>query len=1048
MDFKKLEHNDIVLYKQRDKTKIGLGRVVNVELEVELNQVQVHTTPDRKVSLSRYLEVLNNLEDDNQLSVLLNNLSRRYEQPRKDSTKPSEILKSRSSSFIDSTMEGLVLKKSNVEEESVMLDPEAVNHGNDESIGPVNEVIKKDSSKDEEGIFPYIKMGSKVSSRERKKSNKIFYIVQSFETYKYIIQYQRMFKHYKILAHPKWVNIKNNYCRVLKNQIMFELAMKTFDIKKLYETNKNLQNVMINNLIRIYKKEKQIIMTSIFLNFLKSLDVRIVLQNNALVTNDDMNEMLSRVERKKSTSQVSVEKLNYSHSLDNGNVMANNSFRDSMISSVGEEEVNHVIKENKGKGTNHCGNEEESDEESDAELKENESGDDDVNTSKRDDLKKKNRRKRKLVAGENVQYEFKGKLLANFKTPEGILYREYVKKLYRNKNSMLAYFSIVPFIFWINNSYYFSSLNIEISIFEIFEIIKKLDSSQKLYLSLIFPKEKEEKREEEIKQKGVLTEEEEMREEKEKEIESEQMIHTEKDEEPIPKKTEVKKKEIERRTSGRLKELYSLENKKELNNFVHKRISKSRGRGGGIKRKHKIDITSDSRKNVSGRKRMKKIEVDKDERRKKQEEINEDQAETEKLKIEMNIEESEEADVSNENGEGLEEINKEKFDTEENKAKIKNEVEENKKNIKNEVEDPNEIIKEEVHNKENCINEEQLNSTKENMDKSVESINESTEFEKMKKIQMLYKYCKKDINILLYVYTIHIYLNKLCKHVIVKVLNSKNKNRKKQMFEDTDFLLAPLLGYCYANNYTLTLKRLRKKVSGTNTADGKGNQIVSNDSNSMLIAERLKNQIMNTTNLSSSVIVRGGRRSKVSMRRRSKGKEGKGERKRNKRRTSIGRTRRRSSSQNNGREPTRRNSSSRSRQQQVTNKTNRKIINLYLWGIFNWNYRKTLRISFNSISNKKISYFDIYNFYFYNYEIITDLASIDKDLNVLMEIYTEIKNMLFQNTELYEDLFFIKTPGNVKSKNLNTPEEITNFWMKTLHKLSTIKNGFYDYFDI
>ncbi|EDL47194.1 hypothetical protein, conserved [Plasmodium vivax] len=356
--------------------------------------------------------------------------------------------------------------------------------------------------------------------------------------------------------------------------------------------------------------------------------------------------------------------------------------------------------------------------------------------------------------------------------------------------------------------------------------------------------------------------------------------------------------------------------------------------------------------------------------------------------------------------------------------------------------------------------------------KLAEHIKKFLDDEKIKKIETLYKFCKEDINILLYVYVMHIYVSKLCKNVIVKVLNPKCKNVKKKKYPDNDFILTPLIGYSYANYYYLKInKRKRKtkmkgKTKMKTKMEKKAEKKTEKKTKAKIKTEK-KTKAKTKTEKKIDQRFKLIKKTLITKKRKRKKKKKRGRKKKliEQTKTEVKRRRRR-------RRRTRKKKSdllsdtyvkpkrSRSRLKKISKMKNTddktcgktenvikcttKFVNFYLWGIYNWNYNKTLRVSFNNISNKKISSFDIYNFFFYNYDTISNLNEINKDLSTLIGIYKNVRTVLYQNSSIYGNLFLLK-PTNSMTRT-HSDDELIKFWLKTLNELHQIREGFCKFF--
>ncbi|CRH04108.1 conserved Plasmodium protein, unknown function [Plasmodium relictum] len=1257
---KNFEHNDIIFFKQKDKSKIGIGRIINFNTELKLNNINLNS--NKKVSLANYLKILNNLSNSKYVYSLINSLSK----DNLDNDNEDVITNEKNVNKIYEKKERNILSYFSKKERNVSNSSSTLKKNMNGNHSYESEKKIKQNGK---VSFNSSISKTKLINEERKKSSKVFYIIQSFETYKYLIQYKKAFKHYKVFFHKKWESIKTSYCKNLQNEITFELAMKLFEIKKLYANNKNLQNIMINNLIKIYRSEKHFHADYFFLNLIKKIDVRIILQNNVLLTNDDINDMISTYDKNKKETNEKID---------------HNTSDKCKINNVPEKST-----QEKYANQNDISNCENEDEKSA------------VEDLKIDSNNKKTVRK-KIVEGECFQYELKGNLLANFRSSKGVIYRGFVKNLFKNKNTILSYFLIIPSFFWFNDSYYFSCLNIDIDIFEILEIIKKIDNSKKLYIDNIsfvkyqnyqnLKKSNYEKNEKEIqnilkeeKDKNMLQGLKEINEEKEEKNEEQEFQEKngkehKQDKKKQERKEKIKGNENEKKTKKKRKkdnEQNKEEKKKEKDEKIKKRKKVIEQDDEIIEKEKKVKGRKKEQKEVNKEKEKEKEKKSK--RKKKEKEAYEEEEGGEnnfsnktelkgfyKKGYSLDTNATKEDDnthkkstininyegknsyinkitdffkISENNKQKLNNTNEEEFcqENEKNEKKSYNISNENKslnneneninsnfvyykseninnknlididentsdknknKNINNKNENTNNncIEDKNINNKNentnnNCIEDKNINNESENINNKNENINteneniniknENTniknesittknenitiksesittknenitikneninikneniniknenvniknqsinieneytnnkiandkdenindknenankikkdkdenidgisicnedellklekkenclkiennlkysneyinkddkisnnnytlkiyndiqtdnnsflknrnseymkrliEIEKIKKIEMLYRYCKEDINILLYIYVMHIYINKLCKHVIVKVLNPKCKNLKKKKYEDRDFILTPLIGYSYANFYYLKLNKMKKKLKTDKKIDKKNYKLINQKLIKKERKRRKKNELKSETDIEKKKIHSSSSSDSSFKSKILKGKNN----------------------------PLMKDVNKKLKKMQIT-KCSKKNINLYLWGIFNWNYKKTLRISFNNISNRKISNYDVYNFFFYNYETLSDLSEIDKDLNKLINIYKNIKTILYQNSSIYGDLFLLKVKNNLIKTN--SDEELINFWLKTLDELYGIKEGFYKFF--
>ncbi|KAI4835970.1 hypothetical protein MKS88_005189 [Plasmodium brasilianum] len=1524
------EHNDIVFFKQKEKNKIGLGRIVNFYTELKVNDV--HLTPDHKLSLSNYIKILNNLSNRKYVQNYINSLSNEnasntIEQEVTTNVEDINVNGNNNiSNKIHKKKEKAVLNYFNRKEEKNSNSNSSSNSNNNSSSNSNSNSNSNSSSNSNSNINlrkrtknnSVLKYERKIrqngrdllngissstydinnnyvicTNDEKKKTSKIFYIIHSFNTYKYMLHYKKAFKHYKILFHKKWESIKISFCKNIQNQVNFVLAMKLFEIKKLYPNNVHLQNIMINNLMKIYKSEKDLHIDYLVLNFIKKLDVRIILQNNVLITNDDFNDIITK--NKKNIEEEKKENISFN----------NTNYNQEITNSTRYEEHLKELPSNKTGLTyqEHGRYYDYNDEEKDISCYEH---------LKRENDKYKNvPRKIKLVEGETLQYELRGSILAKFKSPRGVIYRGYIKNIFKSKNTILPYFLIVPSFFWFNDSYYFSCLNIDIDIFQLFEIIKIIDKSKReqidnipltKYKNLIkandythhnnqkdemlffllkdtekrkiihekdigkmkeyvthneksekqgwselhknkgnkykmeditirkeddkkddvicnFRKkrkkvqqqiqrnkrakreklimrtedieeggiqqkrrgrkrierktesekndmevkkeeeemgkekreeekeekkkeeeekeekrkekeEKEEKRKEEEEQLGNgeekqvgNEEEEQVGNEEEEQVENEEELledkhqqmkdendRTKEEEQEKQKNNEEGKKENEQeeQTKKQNYEMDKKENEKEYettkqNNEeekkeneemkpkVHNELNKIEEANFFFKKKDiietgltkKIEVSKKSIFNlnkektntyilkitnffkISENRKLKSNNKDEKEvlsQNSKSESTNENNQKVGEIidtlrdKKEGTTENKGDINIENQNinnkNESVQDIEENIYISEENtndkeinindkmedanmKKENKNDKEENITNKKGEIiikkvnidekvvhvtdrvdyinnenvehmcyrkeEDGsknvnindkkvpdtlNEVIicdkneeesnkskngniikvniddnsadnnielinnkkdnscsenelvnggnvdennapnnlkkyfddneKEPLNNKNQLQNSEMINPQKafdkneiinlenvndsntkgkneeakyvkqegiereehyscanidntNNWDKEVnineaptlngkqtidnnssnnnnndnnggsyingnrinpcgnkdlEQIKRFIEDEKIKKIEMLYRYCKEDLNILLYVYVMHIYVNKLCKNVIVKVLNPKCKYVKKKKYEDRDFILTPLIGYSYSNYYYLKLNKIKYKLKAEKKIDRRFKLI----KNSLIIKREQKRKKK-----------KRGRKKKLIPNETDKKKK-KGRRKNISNNLSNDNPFKLKKSR--GKKISRFKHSYHKTCENMDQivKCTEKYINLYLWGIFNWNYKKTLRVSFNNISNKKISNFDVYNFFFYNYETISNLKiveliiltlttcksanEINKDLKILINIYQNVRNILYQNSSIYGSMFLLKQSHNLTRTHSN--EEVHN----------------------
>ncbi|KYN93283.1 hypothetical protein PGSY75_0022800B, partial [Plasmodium gaboni] len=337
------------------------------------------------------------------------------------------------------------------------------------------------------------------------------------------------------------------------------------------------------------------------------------------------------------------------------------------------------------------------------------------------------------------------------------------------------------------------------------------------------------------------------------------------------------------------------------------------------------------------------------------------------------------------------------------------------------------------------------------------------EEEKMNKVDMLYKYCKNNINILLYIYVMHIYINKLCKNIIVKILKPNIKYGNKTKYDHTDFILSPLIGYSYSKFYRLKFNYMNIQLTSDGNIDRRYKLAKEHLKNKQEQKKNIKkkkkkfNQLNcnnkesdTQLNLSSDTDIYD-KRLKLKKDKIIKSKchiikkDNKCNYKKNEFFTQDDKDDKDDKDEkDSSKEYFLSNNYNINDDTDSTKKSYNENINFYLWGIFNWDYRKTLRVSLNSISNKKINNFDIYNFFFYNYDTISNLNEINKDLGILIDIYKSIKNILYQNLSLYGDLLLLNAPYNMT--RTHTDEELICFWLKTLNQLYLIRDGFSNYF--
>ncbi|CAD2107723.1 conserved Plasmodium protein, unknown function [Plasmodium vinckei] len=323
-----LYHNDIVFFKHKEKNKIGIGRVVN--FNTELNTNGIHLTPDHNITLLNSLKILNNINNtkyvQNYITKLTNKNDRRRrkrEKIKSENTIDNNNSDNNKNCSNSSSNTNVINKNSEKKQSSITqyfikndkdneTDDVSLKNNTHDSIGGESENgITKDTASEDNNNYASTCNNNdskdditkddiakddkkKYGLTERKKSGKMFYIVQSFGTYKYLLQYKKFYAHYKMFVHKKWKNVKIRFCKNIQNKISFVLAMKVFEIKKLYHNNINLQNFMINNLMKIYKSEKDLHIDNNILCYIHNVDVRVILQNNVLITNDDFNDVISK----------------------------------------------------------------------------------------------------------------------------------------------------------------------------------------------------------------------------------------------------------------------------------------------------------------------------------------------------------------------------------------------------------------------------------------------------------------------------------------------------------------------------------------------------------------------------------------------------------------------------------------------------------------------------------------------------------------------------------------------------------------------------------
>ncbi|KMZ78172.1 hypothetical protein PVIIG_04946 [Plasmodium vivax India VII] len=538
------EHNDVVFFKHKEKNKIGIGRVVNFYTELKINDILL--VSDHNVTLANYTKILNNINDGKYLQSYIANLgsengaSTPYQASNSNASEKSNCKLYEKEQKQD-------YKHTNVKEKNEEKEMHANTKTGNNNNSANNPEFKCEMKKRRRRKKTHTKDTALIHSNsisncvmrkndEKRKASKLFYIVQSLENYKYILQYKKAFKHYKLFTHKKWEVIKTLFCKNIQNQVSFVLAVKLLEVKKLYANNVNLQNVMINNLMKIYKSEKDLHVDHLVLNFIKKLDVRIILQNNVLITNDDFNEILSR--NKKEKEEDSKRKMLHSNKVD-GHLDEANATTQGEIShllgshrgscgsgKVGSDYDNGISTSHQGghvdgqqndmphaSNVDHFGKcpvdwgmEQPADLGTKQPIDIGTKGLFDFGTKQPFDFgtkqpfdfegsrkrRKKTKislqkyaRKRKVIEGETYQYELKGNLLAKFKSPQGVAYRGCIKSICKGKNSILSYFLIVPSFFWFNDSFYFSCLNIDMDIFQLLEIIKIVDNSKKKQIESI-----------------------------------------------------------------------------------------------------------------------------------------------------------------------------------------------------------------------------------------------------------------------------------------------------------------------------------------------------------------------------------------------------------------------------------------------------------------------------------------------------------------------------------------------------------------------------------
>ncbi|KJP88559.1 hypothetical protein AK88_01838 [Plasmodium fragile] len=538
------EHNDVVFFKHKDKNKIGIGRVVNFYTELKINDILLPS--DHNVTLANCIKILNNINDEKYVQSYIANSTSEYvdSTPYQASTsnanekincKPYEKDEKQDYKHAD-------LKEKNEDNEIQATTRTGSNNNNANNPEFKCEMKKRRRRKKKHALDDTalihtnsISNGITRKNDEKRRVSKLFYIVQSLENYKYSLQYKKSFKHYKIFTHNKWELIKSLFCKNIQNKISFVLAVKLLEVKKVYANNINLQNVMINNLMKIYKSERDLHVDHLVLNYIKKVDVRIILQNNVLITNDDFNEIFSRHRKKieedrkrtllhsnnddahldeaNSITQGEMTHLWDSYSGSSGSVTVGSDYDDdiktphqgghvhdqqndmhnsSNVNYVDRFPVDWGHKEPPNFGKKHppkyamkylihYGKKQPTDS-----LLYSHDREGTRTIHKKDNINLQNyKKKRKVIEGETYQYELKGNLLAKFKSPQGRAYRGCIKSICKGKNNIFSYFLIVPSCFWFNDSYYFSCLNIDIDIFQLLEIIKIVDNSKKKQIESI-----------------------------------------------------------------------------------------------------------------------------------------------------------------------------------------------------------------------------------------------------------------------------------------------------------------------------------------------------------------------------------------------------------------------------------------------------------------------------------------------------------------------------------------------------------------------------------
>ncbi|SOV18567.1 conserved Plasmodium protein, unknown function [Plasmodium sp. gorilla clade G2] len=1407
-----LSHNDILFFQEKNKNKIGLGRVVNFDIELDVNDIKFYNS-SCKSSANYCLKILNNIDNKEYVKKIINKLNRRNkifantknkEDNIKDDIKNNTIKEKKKEYSILHYFNKRIIN--NITKSSILLLKNKSNNNNKNfDVKSEDEDIKNEKNKTDHKKESNIKdcnynnnnnnysyhmynitntcetnqSSTLITQDERRNERRIFYFIQSLETYKYNIQYKRIFKHYKILYHKQWKDIKTTYCKNIQNKIVFVLAMKIFQIKKLYPNNIHFQNVMINNLMKIYKSEKDLHVNYLILNYIKKLDVRVILQNCVLISNDEFNEILSKHSKNNDpTDYNTTDEQDWDHLGSNraSDGIKMNTFLKHQREKQDVEDVEDVENEENEEGVkdeedveDEEGDDEDVDDENEDEMdqckeynnnihnihniynnhlnllqkykeeqlddhlfkstyeienlkdikneekkifntSQDQGGDlnncKQINTSylktkegnnlmhnDQKDIHKYNNnflnnnediiesetkesnffvsnnvvKKRKIIEGETYKYELKGNILAKFKSPYGIIYRGHIKNIFTNKNNILSYFLIVPSIFFINNSFYFSCLNIDIDILKIFEIIKILDKSKiKQIDSINFNKYKNLKqvhennlkidmvhanishekssiqdrciRKDHSKQnnfqgynkKGAPSNEEKIKEEtkknnsfgrkkRKKDIRGDDINEKHMNKEDINEKhinkEDINEKHMNKELMNDVKNMnilnidntnspskndnikgdvnindhHSNNNYEDIQepNLKDKARNKIESHLFFLRRKlfdvnrNKIDNKKNKTKSIfsiSNEKKntylskitnfFKKIEpkkenlncifqkdnvnkeniksvnnnydhinatehvVDKSEEKKNKKNINnnisgeisdkEHDQPLKDIKKYKNINDN----MNNKNYKNYkhDKNNKTKYDkheslviTEYNSSdyndcvmSIESEwkrretfnsvygtptpINININNINNiNINDINninnnninvDIKKEGDDNTYNLKNDDiKYNTINNNVNNEYNSylkqIQNIIEEEKMNKVDMLYKYSKNNINILLYIYVMHIYINKLCKNIIVKILKPNIKYGNKTKYDHTDFILSPLIGYSYSKFYRLKFNYMNIQLRSDgnidrryklakehlkNKQEQKKNKIkkIKNIKNIKKKYKKLKcNKKESDTelNLSSDTDIYDKRlkikkdkiiKSKNHVIKKSKCHIIKKDNKLNYKKNEFFTQQDDKNDKNDkddkdsSKEYFLSNNYNINDDTDSTKKSYNENINFYLWCMFNWDYRKTLRVSLNSISNKKINNFDIYNFFFYNYDTISNLNEINKDLGILIDIYKSIKNILYQNLSLYGDLLLLNAPYNMT--RTHTDEELICFWLKTLNQLYLIRDGFSNYF--